>query len=190
VYLAGRKHSFSIHLNVAGRHNITNALAAVAVGTVLGVGVKKIQAGLKRYRPASMRSEVRRRRGVMILNDCYNANPASVRAALDWLAELKGSGRTFAVLGEMRELGQREMEIHREIGRVVASRADYLFTTGTLGAQLAAGALEEGMSPDHVVVAKMHAELAGRLRALLQKGDVVLLKGSRAAKMEQVLKKL
>jgi UDP-N-acetylmuramoyl-tripeptide--D-alanyl-D-alanine ligase len=190
VQLAGRQHPFSIHLNVAGRHNVANALAAVAVGTVLGVGVKKIQAGLEQYRPASMRSEVRHRRGVIILNDCYNANPASVRAALDWLAELKGSGRSFAVLGEMRELGQREIEIHREMGRVVASRADYLFTTGTLGAQLAAGALEEGMSPDHIVVAKMHTELAVRLRAVLQKGDVVLLKGSRAAKMEQVLKKL
>ena len=190
VRLARRTHGFNIRLHVAGRHNIANALASVAAGVALGVGVKRIQAGLARYRPSAMRSEVRCRRGVMILNDCYNANPASVRAALDWLADIKGTGRSFAVLGEMRELGEREVEIHREVGRVVATRADYLLTTGRLGSELAAGALEEGMSRDHVVVAVAHEELAERLRALLRKGDVVLLKGSRAARMEQVLEKL
>jgi len=90
----------------------------------------------------------------------------------------------------MRELGQREVEIHREVGRTVAARADYLLTTGRLGSELAAGALEGGMSRDHVVMAAAHSELAGRLRALVRKGDVVLLKGSRAARMEQVLEKL
>ena len=188
--LARHRHGFNIRLHVAGRHNIANALASVAAGIALGVGVKRIQAGLARYKPSAMRSEVRCRRGVLILNDCYNANPASVRAALDWLADIKGAGRSFAVLGEMRELGEREVEIHREVGRVVATRADYLLTIGRLGSELAAGALEEGMSRDHVVVAAAHEELAERLRALLRKGDVVLLKGSRAARMEQVLEKL
>jgi UDP-N-acetylmuramoyl-tripeptide--D-alanyl-D-alanine ligase len=190
VRVARRTHGFNIHLHVAGRHNIANALAAVATGMALGVGVKRIQVGLARYRPGAMRSEVRRRRGVLILNDCYNANPVSVRAALDWLADIKGTGRSFAVLGEMRELGEREVEIHREVGRVVAMRADYLLTTGRLGAELAVGALEEGMSRDHVMVADAHEGLAERLRALLRKGDVVLLKGSRAARMEEVLEKL
>ena len=73
---------------------------------------------------------------------------------------------------------------------MLASRADYLLTIGRLGAELGAGALEAGMSPDHVVVAKDHEELAERLRMLLRKGDVVLLKGSRAAGMERVLEKL
>jgi UDP-N-acetylmuramoyl-tripeptide--D-alanyl-D-alanine ligase len=190
VRLARRRHGFNIRLQVAGRHNIANALAAVATGTALGVGVSRIQAGLARYRPGAMRSEVRHRRGVLILNDCYNANPASVRAALDWLAEIKGTGRSIAVLGEMRELGEAEVEIHREVGRAVASRADYLLTTGRLGSELAAGAVEGGMSRDHVVVATDQEELAKRLRALLRKGDAVLLKGSRAAQMERVLEKL
>jgi UDP-N-acetylmuramoyl-tripeptide--D-alanyl-D-alanine ligase len=190
VRLARRRHGFNIRLHVAGRHNIANALAAVATGTALGVGVNRIQAGLARYRPGAMRSEVRHRRGVMILNDCYNANPASVRAALDWLAEIKGTGRSIAVLGEMRELGEAEVEIHREVGRALASSADYLLTTGRLGSELAAGAVEGGMSRDHVVVATDQEELAKRLRALLRKGDAVLLKGSRAAQMERVLEKL
>ena len=90
VRLSGRRHGFSLHLNVAGRHNISNAMAAVATGTALGVGVGRIQTGLARYRPAAMRSQVRHRRGATILNDCYNANPASLRAALEWLSEAKG----------------------------------------------------------------------------------------------------
>ena len=190
VGLSGRRHSFTLHLNVAGRHNIANALAAVATGTALGVGVARIQTGLARYRPAAMRSQVRHWRGATILNDCYNANPASLSAALEWLAEVKGAGRGFAVLGEMRELGGQEAAVHREMGRVLASRADYLMTMGRLGAELGAGALEAGMRADHVVVAKDHEELAERLRALLRKGDVALLKGSRAARMERVLEKL
>ena len=137
-----------------------------------------------------MRSQVRHWRGATILNDCYNANPASLSAALEWLAEVKGAGRGFAVLGEMRELGGQEAAVHREMGRVLASRADYLMTMGRLGAELGAGALEAGMMADHVVVAKDHGELAGRLRTLLRKGDVVLLKGSRAARMEHVLELL
>ncbi len=146
VKVPGRR-SFSINLRVAGRHNIANALAAVAAGTALGVGVKRIQAGLARYRAGAMRSEVLRRRGITILNDCYNANPTSVRAALEWLREMKGAGRSFAVLGEMLELGEREAAIHHEMGRTVAAGADYLLTMGTLGAELAAGALAGGMRP-------------------------------------------
>ncbi len=182
--------SFSINLRVAGRHNIANALAAVAAGTALGVGVKRIQAGLARYRAGAMRSEVLRRRGITILNDCYNANPTSVRAALEWLREMKGAGRSFAVLGEMLELGEREAAIHHELGRTVAAGADYLLTMGTLGADLAAGALAGGMSRDHVVLSNKHEELGMRLRELLRAGDVILLKGSRAARMERVLEQL
>ena len=185
-----RRRPFSISLRVAGRHNISNALAAVAAGTALGVGVKRIQAGLGRYRAGAMRSEVLRKRGVTILNDCYNANPSSVRAALEWLREMKGAGRSFAVLGEMLELGEREARIHHELGRTVAAGADYLLTMGTLGADLAKGALAGGMSRDHVLLANKHEELSMRLRGLLRPGDVVLLKGSRGARMERVLEQL
>jgi UDP-N-acetylmuramoyl-tripeptide--D-alanyl-D-alanine ligase len=189
VKLPGRR-SFSINLRVAGRHNIENALAAVATGTALGVGVKRIQTGLARYRAGAMRSEVLRKRGVTILNDCYNANPSSVRAALEWLREMKGTGSSFAVLGEMLELGKREAVIHYQLGRRVAAGADYLLTMGTLGADLAAGALAGGMRQDHVLLAKTHDELGMRLQELLRAGDVMLLKGSRAARMERVLEQL
>ena len=190
VVTPGRKDPFSLRLKIAGRHNIANALAAIAVGTALGIGVAAIRDGLGRYRSTAMRSELRRWRGVTILNDCYNANPASLRAALQWLAEAKATSRGFAVLGDMLELGPEAAEMHREIGREIPSFADYLLTVGTLGAEIAAGALAAGMKPDHVIPATAHDELAERLRTLARKGDVVLLKGSRGARMERVLEEL
>ncbi len=191
VGVRGRARPFSVSLAVAGAHNVANALAAVAAGLAVGVGEGAIRAGLARYRPAGMRSEVRRWRGVTVLNDCYNANPASMRAALRWLAEARGSGRAIAVLGDMLELGGEAMQAHREIG-VEASRlgTDYLLTVGALAAGIAEGAREEGMPADHVIAAPNHNALAVRLRGILRKGDVVLLKGSRGARMERVLEAL
>ena len=191
IGVRGRARPFSVTLRVTGRHNVANALAAAATGIALGIGVSAIQAGLSRYRPSAMRSEVRRWRGVTLLNDCYNANPASVRAALQWLSDLKGTGRSVAVLGDMLELGEAGEHAHRELGRELArTGADYVLTTGALGAVIAAGALEGGMPADRVVMAKDHETLADRLRGLVRKGDVVLLKGSRGAHMERVLEEL
>jgi UDP-N-acetylmuramoyl-tripeptide--D-alanyl-D-alanine ligase len=184
----GRARPFSVALGATGRHNVANALAAAAAGIALGLGVETIRAGLSRYRPSAMRSEVRRWRGATVLNDCYNANPVSVRAALQWMADLKGSGRTFAVLGDMLELGGEAEQAHREIGRELArSATDYALTMGDLGARIAAGALEGGLPTERVVTAKDPETLAEYLQRVVRKGDVVLVKGSRGARMERVL---
>ena len=186
-----RTRPFSVRLGVSGRHNVANALAATAIGIALGIGIKAIQAGLSRYRPFAMRSEVRQWRGVTLLNDCYNANPASVRAALTWLHDMKRGGRTFAVLGDMLELGREAGKAHREIGQALAHTGiDYVLTTGALGAEIGVGALEGGMRADNVVMAQDPETLAERLRGLVRRGDVVLLKGSRGARMERVLEAL
>jgi UDP-N-acetylmuramoyl-tripeptide--D-alanyl-D-alanine ligase len=191
VEVRGRARPFTISLHASGRHNVANALAATAAGIALGIGVRAIQAGLCLYRPSAMRSEVRRWRGATVLNDCYNANPASMRAALQWMADVKGAGRTVAVLGDMLELGRQAEGVHREIGRELArAGTDYLLTTGALGAVIAAGAREAGMAENHVVTADDPAALARRLRAVVRKGDVVLVKGSRGARMERILEAL
>lgn len=191
VGVRDRARSFSVKLGLAGAHNVANALAAIAAGMAVGAGEHAIRAGLARYRTAGLRSEVRRWRGVTVLNDCYNANPASMRAALRWLADAKGTGRTIAVLGDMLELGQATKQSHRDIGAEVARLGtDYLLTVGELAADIAAGALEQRMSGDRVTIAKDHDALAERLHRILRKGDVVLLKGSRGARMERVLEAL
>src|SRR3989441_12601659 len=91
VGVRGRARPLSVTLGVAGAHNIANALAAIATGLALGIGESAVPAGLARFRPTAMRSEGRRGRGGTWLNDCYNANPSSMRAALRWLAEFKRS---------------------------------------------------------------------------------------------------
>ena len=191
VGVRGRTRPFVVTLRVAGAHNVSNALAAVATGVSLGVGEGAIREGLACYRPAAMRSEVCRWRGVTVLKDCYNANPASMRAAIRWLAEVKGTGRTIAVLGDMLELGQEAQPAHRDIGmEVIRHKTDYLLTVGALAAEIAGGALAGGMPADRVIITKDHADLAERLKVILRKGDVVLLKGSRGATMERVLEAL
>jgi len=195
VGVRGRARPLSVTLGVAGAHNIANALAAIATGLALGVGESAIRAGLARFRPTAMRSEVRRWRGVTWLNDCYNANPSSMRAALRWLAELKGelkgNGRAIAVLGDMLELGEGSVRIHRDIGEELARQGtDYLLTVGDLAAEIAAGARGAGMPVDRVIVTQERAALAERLKDILRTGDVVLLKGSRGTRMERVLEEL
>jgi len=195
VGVRGRARPLSVTLGVAGAHNIANALAAIATGLALGVGESAIRAGLARFRPTAMRSEVRRWRGVTWLNDCYNANPSSMRAALRWLAELKGelkgNGRAIAVLGDMLELGEGSVRIHRDIGEELARQGtDYLLTVGDLAAEIAAGARGVGMPVDRVIVTQEHAALAERLKDILRAGDVVLLKGSRGTRMERVMEEL
>src|SRR2546425_308675 len=195
VGVRGRARPLSVTLGVAGAHNIANALAAIATGLALGIGESAIRAGLARFRPTAMRSEVRRWRGVTWLNDCYNANPSSMRAALRWLAELKGelkgNGRAIAVLGDMLELGEGSVRIHRDIGEELARQGtDYLLTVGDLAAEIAAGARGAGMPVDRVIVTQEHAALAERLKDILRAGDVVLLKGSRGTRMECVLEEL
>ncbi len=191
VGVRDRARPFSVSLAVAGAHNVANALAAAAAGLAVGVGEGAIRTGLARYRPANMRSEVRRWRGVTVLNDCYNANPASMRAALRWLSEVKGTGRAIAVLGDMLELGGETQQAHREIGvEVVRLGTDYLLTVGASAAGIAEGARGAGMPAGCVITAPDHGVLAGRLRGILRKGDVLLLKGSRGARMERVLEAL
>jgi len=186
-----RARVFSVKLRVSGRHNLSNALAAVGTGIALGVSVRAISKGLAGYRPRAMRSEVRRWRGVTVLKDCYNANPASLRAALQWLTDSRGAGRAFAVLGDMLELGEGAARVHRDIGGELARQGiEYVLTTGPLAAEIARGAREGGMTADHAMEAVDHEALAGRLRQLLQPGDIVLVKGSRGARMERVVEAL
>jgi UDP-N-acetylmuramoyl-tripeptide--D-alanyl-D-alanine ligase len=128
--------------------------------------------------------------GVTVLNDAYNANPASMAAALRTLAATR-AGRRLAALGEMRELGAAAAQAHRELGVAAAAAGlDGLFLLGGHAAEVRAGAETAGLAHGRIVEATTHAELAARLREVLRPGDVLLLKGSRGAAMEQVLRHL
>jgi UDP-N-acetylmuramoyl-tripeptide--D-alanyl-D-alanine ligase len=185
--LPNRKMARRVSVRIMGSHNIANALAGAAVGYVLGLSSDEIVSGLGKFRPAPMRSEIRRWGGVIYLYDCYNANPASVKAALELLVGLDPARRTIAVLGDMLELGPKEEQFHRQVGRDAANcHVTHLIACGAFG-----GMMEEGVrrarGSTQVSVVKDAVEAGEMLKTLVERGDVVLIKASRGAKMERIL---
>ena len=183
-----------IELALPGKHNVYNALAAAAVGSVFGVPMDRIGVALRSFRPCSRRRmEVAERGGVRILDDTYNANPVSVRAALDILTayEIEPGASRIAILGDMLELGRNAREAHEGIGRYVAARrVDDLLTVGPLSEMTSRAACEAGMDECHARYFGTKAEAWLHLRELLGPGDVVLIKGSRGMAMEEIVEKI
>jgi UDP-N-acetylmuramoyl-tripeptide--D-alanyl-D-alanine ligase len=187
---AGRR-TCDVNLRYVGQHNIANALGAAAVTLGAGIKLTAVRRGLAKARPFSMRMQIESWRGIGVINDAYNANPASMTAALETLKELPGRGRKIAVLGDMFELGASSAREHRRLGGAVAHRGiHFLYLLGPQGEAVRGGALAAGMRPEQIVVGKDHAEIAGRLRAQATKGDWLLFKGSRGMTMEKVLQQL
>lgn len=191
LVLPGRARPTRVSLRTHGMHNIQNALAAAAVGYVLGLPGSTIAEGLSRFRPAAMRSQVGMCHGVQLINDCYNANPASMKAAIQMLVQLADGKRTIAVLGDMLELGPDAKRMHREVGAFVAEHGvTLLIACGTLNRELTQGARAAGMASDRIVeVADSHAG-GTALKAIVRQGDVVLVKASRGMRMEHVVETL
>jgi UDP-N-acetylmuramoyl-tripeptide--D-alanyl-D-alanine ligase len=182
--IGGRRQPVS--LSFAGRHNVSNALAAAAVGMALGLGIEDIARGLAAARPVGGRGVWKRAGDVAILDDTYNASPASVRAALDTLAARRGTRRAIVVLGDMLELGALSDEAHREVGRAIAALpADELVGVGRAAALAVEAARAAGLGEAHHTAT--FEEAVTHLLKRLTPGDVVLVKGSRGMRMERVV---
>jgi len=175
-----------------GEHNVRNALAAAAAAHCLGADLAQVRAGLAKAKPAPMRFEVRAfEPGVTVVNDAYNANPASMRAALAALARMPRARRLALVLGDMLELGAAAAAEHRALGRDAAAAApDLLLAVGAFAGELAGGAREAGLAPAAVATANDAAAAAALLGEWLRPGDRVLLKASRGVRLERVLERL
>jgi UDP-N-acetylmuramoyl-tripeptide--D-alanyl-D-alanine ligase len=171
-----------------GAHFISNALAAAAAAHAAGIGIDDIAAGLCASAPVAGRMQRLERDGLRIINDAYNANPVSVRAALAALAGARRSGRAIAVLGDMLELGERSADYHREIGACAAQAGiDRLFVLGSFAQHVCEGALGAGLPGSRAGAYASLSELAAELAAVVRPGDVVLLKGSRRMQLEKLL---
>lgn len=178
-----------IHLPLWGRHNVYNALAAAAVGINCGFTLQEIATGLSKVSQPSMRMEkVLLPKGVVVLNDAYNANPMSMRAALNTFFEMKGEARGILVLGDMLELGLQGQQLHREVGAYLSSCPEVgaLIVVGSLSRALAEESRNRGLSAP-VFLCMDHKEACSALRENLKAGDWILLKGSRAMRMEKIL---
>jgi UDP-N-acetylmuramoyl-tripeptide--D-alanyl-D-alanine ligase len=172
-----------IDLPLVGQHNVSNALAAAAAAHAMGTVAEDIVNGLNRAHAVQGRLNVLRGRGgAAIIDDSYNANPASVRAALDYLAQT--SGTRVLVLGDMAELGSRERELHREIGQYALDRCEKLLTLGPLARQAADVFGSEGRSFDDI------GSLSEALEVLLADDVTVLVKGSRVMGLDHLVKLL
>jgi UDP-N-acetylmuramoyl-tripeptide--D-alanyl-D-alanine ligase len=174
-----------VKLRMSGRHNITNALAAAAVGLNFGVSLAQVKTALENFEinPALKRMAVYERQGIIIINDTYNANPESMRSGLQTLKSMKHSGKKIAVLGDMLELGALSESEHALLGEFISQlELDVLFVHGeAMKATLDAAKVQ---TKQHF---ESKAQLAESLKELLQPGDAVLFKGSRAMKMEEVI---
>ena len=172
-------------LPMLGRHNIYNALAAIATGFAMGMTAAEVMKGLRELEATKMRFERVAHPKYEIINDAYNASPMSMKAALETLSGM-AKGRKIAVLGDMLELGDISEKAHREVGREVAEH-DFsaLVTYGELGKMIASGAKEAGLSNVHT--ADSHEQAAEFLKDILQEGDTVLFKGSRGMQMEKII---
>lgn len=177
------RHDYSIPL--AGRHNVSNALAALAAGFVLGYTPQEMQTGLRRLAVTKMRYEVHEVGTWTFINDAYNASPSSMAAALETTANLY-EGRKIAVLGDMLELGDAAEEAHRRIGRRAAELGFAALVTYGPQSRWMHTAAEAAGCPV-CCHAETHEAAAAHLRTLLRDGDTVLFKGSRGMKMEAVI---
>jgi len=174
---------------LVGRAAAIAAGAAIAAALAAGAPIEWVLRGLVHARPAAMRGVVVEVAGRHVIVDCYNANPASTRAAVRLLAESKTKGRRIAVLGDMLELGPTTAQLHAEVGTYVAEqRIDTLIASGVLARNLAKGARISGMSAVHEAADAPAA--AAELLALVAPGDVVLVKGSRGMRLERVVEAL
>lgn len=179
----------AVTLPVPGRHNVYNALAAAAVGLRLAVPLDQVARGLADAEMTGMRMETfTSAGGVVVVNDAYNANPSSMRAAIDTLGAMSVAGRKVAVLGDMGELGSLSELAHFKIGEQVPhAGVDVLITVGTLARRIADGARVEGMGDDSLHPCSNAEEAIEVLDDLLASGDAVLVKASRFMGLERVV---
>jgi UDP-N-acetylmuramoyl-tripeptide--D-alanyl-D-alanine ligase len=180
----------AVNLAGLGETSVLDALAAAGAALAAGARLEEVAEGLARHRPVEGRLERRELPGgVVLIDDSYNANPQSMEVALRLLAGC--AGRRIAVLGDMGELGEVAAKAHEEAGRLAASLGiDFLVAAGSQAERVAAGAREGGMDPARIATAPDADAAAAPVRALLESGTTVLLKGSRAMRMERVGRQL
>jgi UDP-N-acetylmuramoyl-tripeptide--D-alanyl-D-alanine ligase len=179
-------HRCRAQLPVPGIPMVQNALLAVAAGRAFGLSLEEAAGGLASAPLTKARLQIKEINGVQFLDDSYNANPDSMKAALQTLVELDADGKRIAVLGEMRELGKETQRGHEEVGECAASLGvDHLIGIGEMGAVIARAAEKAGLKESLAVGST--SEAADRLIEIAEPGDLVLIKGSRLARTEEVI---
>ena len=178
-----------IHLPVPGRHNAVNAGLAIAAGMEVGITPEEAAIGLSHLEITDKRLSVKCKGGIKIIDDTYNASPASMKAAIDVLSSAKGS-RRIAILGDMFEQGEQSRLFHREIGEYASEKSvDMLIAIGDDAEYIKEGALKK-MDTSDVRYYKTKDEFMKEIKSIVRPGDAVLVKGSRGMAMDLIVKKI
>ena len=177
-----------VRIPIPGEHNVYNALAATAVGLSLGLSLDQISAGILKAKTIGGRTNLLNTGSMTVIDDCYNANPVSMKASIDVLATAEG--RKIAVLGDMGELGENEKKLHYEVGEYLAKKEiDVLFCAGELSEEIAKAAQKESKTCE-VYYFETRDALLEQLRPFLKKGDTVLVKASHFMEYPKIVKAL
>ena len=179
------KLSFPLEMHLEGEHFVVDAMAAVAVGLKMAIPPERIARSLASFQPMSGRQEIIQKKGFTIINDCYNAGPESMAAALSVLGNRPG--RRIAVLGDMLELGDAAWAEHYKIGRIAAEKADRVFAYGPMSQRVLSGTITGGMPETMGRAFEDQAELVKALKWAAKPGDVLLFKASHGMHLEKVL---
>jgi len=190
-WLSFRVDSDEFGLHVIGRHYLSAALCAVAVGREVGIDSKRIAAGLESFITPPGRCQLRSIGPWTVIDDTYNSNPASMQAALNVLRDWRTVGRKLLVVGDMLELGDRSAAYHRQLGAdAAAAGVDFLLAYGQQAEQVIGGAAEEGVNKYRMAECEDFDAMLAVLNCWLEPGDVILVKGSRGMRMERVIERL
>lgn len=189
--LSATDEQVAVALPASGTFMVSNALAAAAIGAGLGLSAPEIKAGLENFSPVPGRMTITQTRaGFTLVDDTYNANPESMKAALAGLRELKGAGRGILIMGDMFELGDHAPVMHGKTGVMAAeSGVDRLYVTGEFAEAVAGGAAAAGMTPEKIMIESKETIIEA-VCPVLEPGDWVLVKGSRGMRMETVVQAL
>jgi UDP-N-acetylmuramoyl-tripeptide--D-alanyl-D-alanine ligase len=175
------------YVSAPGRHNALNALAAIAVARELGMAPEEIRQGLRQVRLSGMRLEIRKCGSLTVINDAYNANPASMLAAFTVLNEVAENRPRVGILGDMLELGERTAEAHLDVGKAAAGSMDVLVAVGNLAQGIVEGAVAAGFPRDKTYTCDDVSMVGPILNKVLRGNEVVLLKASRGMRLEAVM---
>lgn len=178
------KEKYNFELPMVGAHNVLNALLGIAACKELGVTYEEMSNGLENLEQTSMRLEFIKCDNYTIINDCYNASPTSMRAAIDVLKNYTGK-RKIAILGTMNELGEKSVEAHTQVGEYARDKVDLLITTGIYNESY-----KNGYNKESMYTFETKEEIIKNMKDIIKDGDVILVKASRGIKFEEIVKAL
>lgn len=185
------KSDMALSIAAPGIHNVHNVLAGIAVAQTLNMSEMEIKKGIERLTGAETRLNIEEKNGIKYINDTYNAAPDSIMAAIDVLCEIGGRSRKWAVLGDMLELGDWAIEAHKKIGRLISQLGiEYMVAIGSLAKWYTEGIKEDPNSNTIVKLFPSAADAKPYIQALMQKGDVLLFKGSRIMQVDVLVNEL